>query len=52
MFMTMSSSWAPSFMAWRASSALISGSVVPIGKPIVVHILVSWFLSVLRARSM
>ena len=39
MFMTMSSSWAPSFVAWRASSALISGSVVPIGKPIVLHIL-------------
>ena len=52
MFMTMSSSWAPSLMAWCASSALICGSVVPIGKPIVVHILVFVWLSVLRARSM
>ncbi len=52
MFMTMSSSWAPSLMAWRASSALICGSVVPIGKPIVVHIFVFVFSIVLWARSM
>jgi len=43
MFITMSSSWAPSLMALWASSALISGSVAPSGKPIVLHIFVSEF---------
>jgi len=41
MFMTMSSSSAPSFVTWRASCALICGSVVPSGNPIVLPTLTS-----------
>lgn len=47
----MSSSSAPSFTTWRASSALISGSVVPMGNPIVLPILTSEPSRVYRARS-
>jgi len=51
MLMTISSSSAPSFTTCRASAALISGSVVPNGNPIVLPILTSVPFSVYRARS-
>ncbi len=51
MLMTMSSSSAPSFMTCRASSALICGSVVPMGNPIVLPTLTSEPSNVYRARS-
>ena len=51
MFITISSSSAPSFVTWRASWALISGSVAPIGNPIVLPTLTSEPSKVYRARS-
>ncbi len=49
MFMTMSSSWAPSCMSWRVSCAFVSVSVVPSGNPIVLQSFTFEFLSRLWA---
>ena len=49
--MTMSSSWAQSFVTVRASSALIWGSVAPIGNQMTVPTLTSEPFSVYTARS-